>query len=629
MQLRCRSGRITPATATPGPDVPLRWMRTPLEYGVVASNDLHLLDARLEARRVEIAATMSPDAFFTLFITELVLRRYQLGLPAIRAGIVDGAGDMGIDAFYVFVNGQLVTAGMDGRGVGQPPEIEVHIFQTKKSMRFSEEALEKIQIHLPELLDLDRDEVKLAGQTNPHLLDASRLFLKCCTDLAHYSPRFKFHIHYASRADVIHPNTAARAAKLEAAVPELFSEASCRVQFYTPKDLLQLARLKDNVEKELIVAEGPLSSDSEKGQGYVCLVKLRQLYDFICEPGSDDLHFAIFDANVRDHYKASMVNNAIQSTLGDSGSPDFWWLNNGVTIIAPDVNYMGKRLFLRDPQIVNGLQTSNEIYKYFSEGGNDPGRLVLVRLIRASDEGVRDAIIWATNNQNTLPPSALRATDPIQHNLEEYFANRGFTYDRRKNSYLRNAKGDVDRVISMEFMSQCMTACLLREPWRARGDVARILDEETYSRIYAEDINLSTYMSALLLVRKIRQLLEADSSFAASSRFIDDYLYHCATVATMLFSRQIRPNATEISRIDASRLTSESIRDLLQIVGREYKAFLSRRLIPESSAAEDTETTERILRLVSRILSAPGVDWPERPLPMDVTNFGLDTRYNR
>lgn len=595
----------------------------------VASNDLHLLDARLEARRVEIAASMSPDAFFTLFITELVLRRYQLGLPAVRAGIVDGSGDMGIDAFYVFVNGQLVTAGMDWKGVGQNPEIEVHIFQTKKSMRFSEEALEKIQLHLPELFDLDRDDARLAGQANPHLLDASRLFLTSCTDLAHYGPRFRFYIHYATRADVIHPNTAARAARLEETIPQVFSEASCRVQFYAPKDLLQLARQKDNVEKELVVAEGPLSSDSEKGQGYVCLVTLQQLYEFICEPGSKDLHFAIFDANVRDHYKASIVNNAIQSTLGDSGSPDFWWLNNGVTIIAPEVNYMGKRLFLRDPQIVNGLQTSNEIHKYFSEGGTDTGRLVLVRLIKASDEGVRDAIIWATNNQNTLPPSALRATDPMQHNLEEYFAHRGFVYDRRKNSYLRNTKEDIDKVISMEFMSQCMTACLLQEPWRARGDVARILDEETYPRIFAEDIQLSTYMSSLLLVRKIRHLLEGDSSFAASSRYVEDYLYHCATVATMLFTRQVRPNATEISRIDASKLTSLAVRDLIQIVAREYKVFLSRRLVPESSAAEDLDTTERIMRLVSRILRAPGVDWPDQPLPMDVMNFGQDTRYNR
>lgn len=597
----------------------------------MATNDLHLLDAHLESRRVEIAATMSPDAFFTLFVSELVLRRYQLGLPAVRGGIVDGTGDMGIDAFYVFVNGQLVTSGMDGRGMGQSPEVEVHIFQTKRSTRFSEEALEKIQIHLPELLDLDRDEGKLREQANPHLLNASRLFLSTCSELARYGPRFSFNIHYATRSDSIHPNTAARAEKLEVSLPQVFSQACAHVHFYTPKDLLQLSRLKDNVKKELVVAEGPLASDSEKGHGYICLITLENLYKFVCEPESEELHFAIFDANVRDHYKASPVNNAIQSTLEADNSPDFWWLNNGITIIAPKVTHMGKRLFLDDPQIVNGLQTSNEIHKYFSEGGTDPGRLVLVRLIRASDEVVRDAIIWATNNQNTLPPSALRATDPMQHHLEEYFSARGFIYDRRKNSYLRNASADVDRVISMEFMSQCMTSCLLREPWRARGDVAQILEDETYSRIFAEDIHASTYMSSLLLVRKLKHLLESDRIFASSTRYVDDYLFHCATAATILMSRQTRPNATEISRIDSARLNAAATRDLVKIVGRSYSEFMGRaRLMPEASAATDRTTSDRILSLVSRILSSPhSVGWPDRPLTMDVMNFGQDSKYDR
>jgi hypothetical protein len=44
---------------------------------------------------------------------------------------------------------------------------------------------------------------------------------------------------------------------------------------------------------------------------------------------------------------------------------DFWWLNNGITIIATDFSQHGKTLYLDDLQIVNGLQTSFVIDKYF------------------------------------------------------------------------------------------------------------------------------------------------------------------------------------------------------------------------------------------------------------------------
>lgn len=592
------------------------------------SNDLHLLDARLETRRQQTAPAMTPDNFFTLFVAEVILRRYQPGIPAILAGLTDGPGDCGIDGFYCFINGQPIVPGLDVASFGDAPRIEVHILQTKRSPKFTEDVLDKLQVHLSEILDLDRDERLLVDHVNPPLLDSSRHFVEACLSLAHTTPKFSFDVHYATRANILHPNTESRARPLADQLTSMFPEAEAEVHFYRPRELLVLARKGDTIKKKLVMAEGPLASDSDRGQGYVCLVDLEELFRFTCEPDSQTLHSAIFEANVRDHYNSSLVNKAISQTLSAESSPDFWWLNNGITIVTPKAQHMGKSLYIEDPQIVNGLQTSNEIHAYFKAGGKSAGRTVLIRVIRAADPEVRDKIIWATNNQNSLPPSALRATDAFQLGLEEFFEGRGFFYDRRKNSHLRIANLHVDRVISIEFLAQSMTACHLREPWRARRDEALLMNDDTYPRIFSDDIPHEAYMTSLLLTQRIREFLVKNQLIRSSSRYVEDYLFHSAAVATMLLSRKVSPNATDLAQVDPDRLSGTAVMDLISIVATEYSRFIGRvKVQPESAAAMDQKVSEALLNRVTRVLnSSRAVHWPEVTLQLDPGYFGAASR---
>lgn len=69
-----------------------------------------------------------------------------------------------------------------------------------------------------------------------------------------------------------------------------------------------------------------------------------------------------------------------------------------------------KKLSVDNPEIVNGLQTSHEIYNYFSENPtrlSEEDRNILVRFIVPVSEEVRDDIIFATNNQTNIPKSSL------------------------------------------------------------------------------------------------------------------------------------------------------------------------------------------------------------------------------
>ena len=106
---------------------------------------------------------------------------------------------------------------------------------------------------------------------------------------------------------------------------------------------------------------------------------------------------------MRDYQGSVNVNKDIKESLEKGTKEDFWWLNNGVTILASQISVSGKEVVIENPEIVNGLQTSNEIYNYYKSGGNDSERSVLIRIICPQSEDSRDKIIKATNSQTIIP----------------------------------------------------------------------------------------------------------------------------------------------------------------------------------------------------------------------------------
>ena len=85
-------------------------------------------------------------------------------------------------------------------------------------------------------------------------------------------------------------------------------------------------------------------------------------------------------------------------------------MNNGVTILADSISHVNNReLLLINPEIVNGLQTSTEIYKYFTANQeliNSDDRTLLIRFIVPENEESRDNIIYSTNNQTSISKSS-------------------------------------------------------------------------------------------------------------------------------------------------------------------------------------------------------------------------------
>ena len=345
-----------------------------------SNNDLFLLDERRDARRKAQAPEVIPTTSSTHSLPSWLRRTIEPWSEYLQYGVVDGSQDCGVDCVYTFVNGTLVSDDFPGSSVPKNPDVDLVLIQAKTAPTFSEVALEKWSMYLPRLMVLDRDDAELSSMCNPALLRETRRFIETYSTLALKRPQLSVKLYYATRGDKPSAGVRSKAALAVEPIQLLFRDAAVSFEALGCRELIDLSRRPTQVSRVLRLAEVPITGDS--GDGYICLVRLGDYYELIKDPNTGRLDAALFEANVREHEGETDVNNDIQHTLGShDDSSDFWWLNNGVTIVSEGIDRAGKRLTLVSPQIVNGLQTSTEIFKYFHHGGNQSDRHLLVRVV--------------------------------------------------------------------------------------------------------------------------------------------------------------------------------------------------------------------------------------------------------
>lgn len=593
------------------------------------TNDRFLLDQRLETRHRAQAPDVSLDEFFTVFVAELLTQDYQLPGPEyLQYGVVDGAQDCGVDALYTFVNGTLVTDDFQRVHVPQQPDLDLHIVQCKTSGTFTESPLEKLISYIPQIFDLDRSEGDLARICNPALLAESRRFLDTYSALAAKRPRLRVVVTYACRGQAPADGVLEKTKLAEQAVLATLREADIVTNLLGCRELVDLARRPTRLDRTLKVADTPLASES--GDGYVCLVRLSDYFDLIRDPETGRLDAALFEANVREHEGETDVNSDILATLQDKSRDfDFWWLNNGVTIVADDIQAMGKRLTLTSPQIVNGLQTSTEIFKFFAATSEVDERLLLVRVVRAAESALRDRIVKATNSQNELPLSALRATEPFQRDIEEFLAARGYFYDRKRN-YSRTRGYDDKRVVSMAFAGHAVASVLLQRPDLCRAEGTALLNDDVwYAEVFDGSRSLNVYLNAIWLLRKVQAAIVDDKRVKGTR--VEDWQYHVAAVAAMLLTRKESPTATDIAGMNLQPLVPDRIREVMEIVSVEYG-----KAIPAvgSWTFSDLSTDPGVLKAIrdrtaSLLRSTHWRNWPADAVPREYAVRASDVFYKR
>lgn len=539
------------------------------------NNDQRLLDRVLEEQRIRQAPNQKFEDFFNYFAAATALQDLDLDTDELRDGLVDGAHDCGVDGIWVLVDDRYVSAEIGRHTNLRAGKIELVILQAKTSPGYQETAFEKLHFHLPLLLDMDRDVRELAESTNAKLLERTGRFLSVLEALASSFPKVTVRVIYASRAaDQPHPNVRAKGNRLARELEKITSETKCSVEYLGAAELRALSARGTSVVSELVFMETPIST--ALGEGYVCLARLHEYYKFISTP-REALRLELFESNVRDHAGRTAVNTAIGETLRSSYREDFWWFNNGVTIVAESVQIAGKKIVMKDPQIVNGLQTSHEIFNYFQDAGfHQQDRSILVRVMVPPGSGrTRDGIIRATNSQTELPPGALRATEKIQKDIEESLQRDGYFYERRAN-YYKNLGWPLEQIVSVPRLSREFTAFALGEPHSALGcSESKLLADSHYHRVFSSEYDLDLYTLVLDVHKRIGEFLaQYSEDTPLLGETTENWRYHLSYMASFILTRLRRPSPRDLLGAKIDHLSYDLLETMARVLDREYKSSL-------------------------------------------------------
>lgn len=562
----------------------------------MAANDVILLGERIDASRAETEG-LSRSEQEAYFFAKHYLKAYAPTHDDLLAGIVDGSNDGGFDGIYIFVNGNCVRDDVPLRGMGFGADLQLVMCQVKNTTGFGEDAVDKVIVHLPELLSIDRDEKALSERFNHRVIEITRRFLNVLQQLD--MPELSIYVAFASlrAADAPHPNVGAKGVNLEGVIRRCFGSSAPAVVFLDAAGVGEFTRYQQPSTKSVVLAENPISTDT--AGGYIGVVSLQEYNRFITDEAGR-LDGSMFDANVRDYESGSGVNESIQHTLEEAQSDvDFWWLNNGVTIVADKVQLSGKRLSLMSPQVVNGLQTSHEIYKRGARADLDASRSVLVKVIEADKEATKDRIIKATNSQTTLGTSTLRATDKVQRKIEEYLGTVGLYYERRKNFY-KNQQIPLAQLVSIDQLGQAVTSALAQFPHIARGEVSKIFDDDTYQLVFHEAYPLATYSQAITILRACESFLRKDSGTKGE---VDNFAFHLTTLAAIVMTRKKQPRAEDLAELDQVP-TPDMLRTLLPVVRQAFNEVVnSKDYVLFDQVAKDPMSTARLLDGAQKFLA--------------------------
>jgi nitrate reductase assembly molybdenum cofactor insertion protein NarJ len=562
----------------------------------VAKNDVVLLNKVLEAKHAVAPTELKDDEYFELFAADQVLKEYDLSTDELLDGLIGGGDDGGVDGSYAFADGKLLEEEPELATAREGIELDLVLIQSKRSESFGEKPIQLIADTIGDLLDLSktRDQLEASRLYRSALIGRTEIFRSALTQVANRRPQVSITVAYVTKGDKseISPKVSERGERLEQQVTDAISGATAKVVFYGARELHQLSQTTRSNRLDLAF-EGTLPDEANS---YVALVALEDYCSFLRDENGA-LRRYIFDGNVRDFQGDVKVNKAIAASLNDPAAPQFWWLNNGVTILASGVSTVGKRLYLDDPQIVNGLQTSVVIHETLPVGepGSKSGGRVLVRIIDESDPSTRDRIIRSTNSQTAVSTASLRATDELQREIEAFFLHDDWFYDRRKN-YWKNESKPAERIVQITYLAQAVLAICLRDPSSARARPSSLLKADVdYDRIFARDRSHEIYLWAATAQKAVDAFLRAEDDVTQEE--ITNLKFHLSTLLVSdALGRRVDPKKpNDVADLVGREFSHDEMRDALGKLRASMQQYLEKTGLRMDRAAKTSDFVQATL----------------------------------
>ena len=291
------------------------------------------------------------------------------------------------------------------------------------------------------------------------------------------------------------PHLLALSAELKNDIETLNTYEKCEVHFVDSDGLKTICDNNTNTFSAAIKTIDVMSLPAVNGVANSCMA-LCFANEFMTMLTTEDgvIRKSLFDDNVRDYQGVNNVNNEIEYTAVNEPEK-FGLLNNGITIVCDEFVTSNRALVLKNPQVVNGCQTSHVLFSA-KQKGTDLTRIPLqIKVIATNDLEITNQIVRGTNRQNIVYDEAFEGTRKFHKDLEEFYCNFScgavrLYYERRSKQYQHDPRIKQTHKVNLRILTQVAVGMLLGRPHMSHRhesvllrEFANVLYQENQSRL--------------------------------------------------------------------------------------------------------------------------------------------------
>lgn len=275
--------------------------------------------------------------------------------------------------------------------------------------------------------------------------------------------------------------------------------------------IVNLSRTRENINDTLNVTGKAIVEDFDYARVMIAKVQVEEFFKLFQKHGDK-----LLEKNVRKYLgvKSNRVNDAIRESLLKESNSDFFFLNNGITMIVSNFTYnaMQEKDFavrLTDIHIINGGQTCKTIEETIQDNPyfDFSKAFVLVRIYMLANEQEKmiNEITYATNSQTAINLRDLKANDEIQKSLIDDVANL-VVDEGGKPEYIYKPKRD--NIISRNIITIAVAAEAIFSIWNEKPHVVkfrknRLFEDNYYNDIFSKKLNGAQLVLAVLIWRYV------------------------------------------------------------------------------------------------------------------------------
>tara|TARA_R110002050_G_scaffold217881_1_gene353870 strand:- start:57 stop:2054 length:1998 start_codon:yes stop_codon:yes gene_type:complete len=477
---------------------------------------------------------------------------------------VGGTQDMGIDGIGIKINGLLIRDIDEARDLCKKfprLEIEFIFIQSKYKSNFDKGEFNNFSDGVREFLSEKQkqpvsEEIKELIKIKEFLLSENVVY-KWQDNPAVRLYYVVMGIWHESRHQL------ALADQLKEDIDALLSYKTPIIHFVDRDGFKQILDSNENLFEVVInsIETMPLTSVEGVDNSCVLLCYANELKKLITTPDGL-IRKSLFEDNVRDYQGDNSINTEIGKTI-ENEPGKFALLNNGITIVCEKYTPSNRQVTLKNPQIVNGCQTSHVIFHSEKEGEVLSKVPIVIKVISTQDNDITNQIVRGTNRQNIVLDEAFETTKKFHKDLEEFInalspEYERYYYERRSKQYDHNPSIGHFEKVGLRLMLQSFVGMFINEPHMAHRHESKLL--ENYSNLVFQDYQSKLpYFTAGLAFYKLEKLFRNNQLNKKS-------FYPFRSHLLMVFREIIggnRPN------INSERVIDEHCQMLLKVLKNE------------------------------------------------------------